>query len=218
MNPDYIFQIGQIYRKTQQDEEETSCFSDGKSHWVGNYKNFKNNIKAHLRREQHGRCVFCRRIIDESQCASTIEHILPKSKYPQFETYPENLVLSCHDCNNKKGERVPLIEDLCSIDLSCYPPESDLFIIIYPYQDKYEEHIDVPEDTCIATPITEKGKNTIQFYKLNRERLVIMRKADLEKREGTYRSLILRLCEAPEEDKENIIKDLQYAIENRNNI
>lgn len=218
MHPDYIFPIGQIYNKNQQDISETTRFADGKSHWEGNYKKFKKNIREHLKREQRGRCVFCRRLIDESQCASTIEHILPKSKYPQFETYPENLVLSCHACNNKKGERVPLIEDLCSIDLPCYPQEAESFIIIYPYQDKYEEHIDIPEDTCIASSMTEKGENTIQFYKLNRERLVSMRKSDLKKREGTYRSLILRLCEATEEEKENIIKDLQYAIEKRNNI
>ncbi len=180
MNPDYIFPIGQIYRKTQQEEEETSRFSDGKSHWVGNYENFKKNIKAHLRREQCGRCVFCRRIIDESQCPATIEHLLPKAIYPQFETLPENLVLSCFSCNSQKREKIPLIDSMQSVNLENYPQSASDFTIVYPYKDNYEDHIDIEEKTCLAFKKSAKGEKTISLYNLNRERLVSARKSDLE--------------------------------------
>ncbi|MCJ8347605.1 hypothetical protein MJH12_18865 [bacterium] len=52
-------------------------------------------------------CPFC--TIGE---ANTIEHYLPKSKYPELAVIPNNLIASCKNCNpGKKGSRVAVSID-----------------------------------------------------------------------------------------------------------
>jgi len=46
-------------------------------------------------------CPFC----GLSQVA-TLDHYLPKSKYPQFSVLPSNLVPACQDCNSGKGAKI----------------------------------------------------------------------------------------------------------------
>jgi hypothetical protein len=38
--------------------------------------------------------------------ATTLDHYLPKSRYPQFSVTPDNLVPACKDCQGKKGRHV----------------------------------------------------------------------------------------------------------------
>lgn len=40
--------------------------------------------------------------------ASTLDHYLPKSKYPQFSVFPSNLVPACHECNFGKRNDVAI--------------------------------------------------------------------------------------------------------------
>jgi 5-methylcytosine-specific restriction endonuclease McrA len=51
---------------------------------------------------EFGKCPLC----GEFQ-ASTLDHYLPKAKYPALAVAPANLVPSCKDCNHKKRERAP---------------------------------------------------------------------------------------------------------------
>jgi len=39
-----------------------------------------------------------------SMGTGTLDHLLPKAKYPQFSILSINLVPACHTCNNKRGE------------------------------------------------------------------------------------------------------------------
>lgn len=48
-----------------------------------------------------GRCPFC-----AMGHASTLDHYLPKTKYPQLSVVPVNLVPSCKDCNTGKSTAV----------------------------------------------------------------------------------------------------------------
>lgn len=50
-----------------------------------------------LSRAPLGRCPFC-----GIGHASTLDHYLPKTKYPQLSVVPNNLVPSCKDCNTEK--------------------------------------------------------------------------------------------------------------------
>jgi hypothetical protein len=47
------------------------------------------------------RCPFCG--ISES---STLDHYLPKERYPEFSVFPKNLVPSCAVCNTRKRDRI----------------------------------------------------------------------------------------------------------------
>lgn len=50
----------------------------------------------------HGICPFC----DHSP-VSTLDHILPKARYPALVVTPDNLVGSCRDCNWEKSAKAP---------------------------------------------------------------------------------------------------------------
>lgn len=53
-------------------------------------------------------CPYCDRHEIETNGVS-IDHFLPKSKYPLFSIYPKNLVMACPVCNERiKGDRIEL--------------------------------------------------------------------------------------------------------------
>jgi 5-methylcytosine-specific restriction endonuclease McrA len=54
-----------------------------------------------LKRTSVARCPFCG--ISES---STLDHYLPKERYPEFSVFPKNLVPSCAVCNTRKRDRI----------------------------------------------------------------------------------------------------------------
>ncbi len=54
-----------------------------------------------LKRIEVARCPFCG--ISES---STLDHYLPKERYPEFSVFPKNLVPSCAVCNTRKRDRI----------------------------------------------------------------------------------------------------------------
>lgn len=57
---------------------------------------------------QSGFCAYCDKKMDINKCnthdAPTIDHILPKSKYPQLQHDPKNMVCACRECNNNKAD------------------------------------------------------------------------------------------------------------------
>ena len=53
-----------------------------------------------------GRCPYC-----GIGVASTIDHYLPKSRYPYLSITPDNLVPACKDCQDNKGAYLPLNYD-----------------------------------------------------------------------------------------------------------
>jgi 5-methylcytosine-specific restriction endonuclease McrA len=59
-----------------------------------------------------GKCVFCDRAT-----ATTLDHYLPKSDYPEFSVYPPNLLPCCADCNLRK---LATYRDGAAVFLHCY--------------------------------------------------------------------------------------------------
>lgn len=59
----------------------------------------KKSIKDIQKPHQKNKCPYCR--IDT---ANTIDHYLPKDKFPEFAFLPINLIPCCSTCNSKKGE------------------------------------------------------------------------------------------------------------------
>lgn len=68
------------------------------SHMVEGSKNARNIYDTLLSQAPFSRCPFCG--IGQ---VSTLDHYLPKAKYPQFSVLPSNLVPSCKDCNTRKN-------------------------------------------------------------------------------------------------------------------
>jgi hypothetical protein len=54
---------------------------------------------AVLQRAFHARCPYC-----DSGQATTLDHYLPRSWFPEFSILSTNLVPACHPCNTKRGD------------------------------------------------------------------------------------------------------------------
>ncbi|GKS88659.1 hypothetical protein [Acidovorax sp. SUPP2539] len=67
-----------------------------------------------LKRIIVARCPFCG--LSES---STLDHYLPKEKYPEFSIFPRNLVPSCGVCNTRKKDRI--LEDGTDVRMFLHP-------------------------------------------------------------------------------------------------
>lgn len=120
-----------------------------------------------------------------------------KKKYPQFEFLPQNLAYCCTRCNFGKGEGVTLSNPLQDRTQQLYPDNSAGFNIVNPYYDNFEDHINFIDDVIIvAENNSDKGNETIKFYKLYRPELAEERAFELRlDQEGVSHQLLARLTE-----------------------
>jgi hypothetical protein len=56
-------------------------------------------------------CFYCKKKVKEGNAyaknAKHIDHVYPKSLFPELEHFPLNQVVSCGDCNRRKGNMIP---------------------------------------------------------------------------------------------------------------
>ncbi|WP_313241550.1 HNH endonuclease [Stutzerimonas kunmingensis] len=101
----------------------------------------RQEIRQHYRGEQRLTCSYCRNpISSRSASGASIEHIIPKSQYPQFIFEPKNLCLICPDCNEIKRKKDSL-NFLERNNVKRYPRVSRSFKIVHPHYDVYSDHI-----------------------------------------------------------------------------
>ncbi|CAD5379365.1 hypothetical protein OF001_U530002 [Pseudomonas sp. OF001] len=97
------------------------------SHMVGKTKPARIIYDSLLSQAPLGRCPLC-----GFGHASTLDHYLPKSKFPQFSILPLNLIPSCKDCNTGKGtitgqrQKLSATPDLSGTVLPCLTTNSAL--------------------------------------------------------------------------------------------
>ncbi len=70
--------------------------SIGKGNWLQDYQ------------EKNNRRITCAVCDGSMNHGVTVEHFLPKSRYPALSVHPYNLLPTCNKCNNGKGEKYPL--------------------------------------------------------------------------------------------------------------
>ena len=115
-------------------------------------------IREAVNSEAHGKCIYCEEKILSSQFGD-VDHICPKSIYPQFYATWTNLGLSCSKCNNAKRDKDGFID----------PFSEDPSIHLYflgPMVNYYHGSI--------------KGSLTVRGIKLNRGALLEKRTKALE--------------------------------------
>ncbi|MBN8567991.1 MAG: hypothetical protein J0M18_00040 [Ignavibacteria bacterium] len=129
------------------------------------YKPFKDKIKKYLVTKQKRRCGFCRIRLSRGTQYGTLEHIVGKDEYPDFTFNSLNLVYCCQVCNTAKSVKNTLV----NANVVQLPTNSNDYSIINPYYDDYLQHIDFIDDIIIKVKNNSvKGKNTIDFYELDR--------------------------------------------------
>lgn len=110
------------------------------------------------------RCPICDCSFAYSQV--TLDHILPKSKYPIYSIIPINLVPICYNCNMKKGQVVPkdvlhpYFHSFCvfdyltiSVNTNCKEPQKSRILLDYSKSSSEDE----------------KFKASIELYKLRQK-------------------------------------------------
>ncbi|PLX69006.1 MAG: hypothetical protein C0603_04790 [Denitrovibrio sp.] len=112
------------------------------AHMVGGSKPARAIYDSLLSRAPLGRCPFC-----GMGHASTLDHYLPKTKYPQLSVVPLNLVPSCKDCNTGKSTAVATTAESQSL---------------HPYYD-HEYFID---EQWLYAEVIQTKPATIRFFVL----------------------------------------------------
>ncbi len=144
------------------DEDSTKQVT---SYWSDEeIKDLKMEIKDHYKVIQKFICVYCNKKFPVKHSAVwDIEHIVARENAPQFMFTPENLCVSCKDCNGPKGKQ----KILDYIPKKEYPTEPEKYIIFHPHFDVYEEHIAIYLDN-VYSPKSPKGQKTIEMCDLLR--------------------------------------------------
>lgn len=172
VRPEYIFRIGVTYAKTVADNAEIVSDDVANKKWKDAYKTFKPRIRNHLKVQQNGRCAFCRCRVNVGGSFPNLEHLISKSDYSQFKTLPENLVYCCWLCNKSKKKKNTINNPVANKAQQIFPTVSNGFVIVNPYHDDYQTHIDfIDEVIVIKNGTSIKGANTIEFYELARPEL-----------------------------------------------
>ena len=172
---------------------------------AGKYDNPVN--KEALRQSTSGKCMYCESKIEHNSYAQ-VEHIKPKSKFPELEFTWENLGYCCQICNTEKGVKYD----------STLP-------FINPYNEDPEEHIVFLGFLVYPKHGSERGGYTIKELQLNRAGLVDIRKERVDKliimikaafhtsNESLRRQAIVELIKEAEKDKEYsaMVKSVLFA-------
>ena len=119
-------------------------------------------IKDHYIAEQKYTCAYCNReVVTANKALWDAEHIVPKDTAPRYMFIPQNLAISCRDCNIAKRTK-----EIRTTARQKFPNESKHYTIVHPHFDDYELHIRWIGDIC--APISVKGAETLIVCDLTR--------------------------------------------------
>ncbi|GAB2698715.1 hypothetical protein GCM10011495_32760 [Hymenobacter frigidus] len=119
-------------------------------------------VKLALVDETNGKCAYCESKVTHVY-PGDIEHIIPKSKFPDLAFDWENLTFSCSICNNLKSDY--------------YDPT---YPVVNPYFDIISRHITSSGSLIIHMPGSERGELTHVLLQLNRGDLIERREEALQ--------------------------------------
>jgi len=136
--------------------------------------NIKNKIRIELETIQDNYCAFCGLDLRLAYKVQR-EHIAPQYLYSNYIFEPENIVLACNYCNEKKGRKNTVINDTGNY-------ATTTFNILHPHRDNFNEYLacDFRKNELVFTivgPEPIKTQNTINCVGLADTHLVTQRGA-----------------------------------------
>lgn len=156
-----------------------------------------NEIKEELKLETDNKCIYCESSIPHVD-SGEIEHIKPKSKFPNLTFEWENLTFACSVCNKKK---LDYYDEQCPI--------------LNPYQDDISQYLIALGSMIAVHPqdILKRGEITRRRLSLNRPELVEKRTEKLEMLEN----LLIRYKEENNNSLKEILKNeiIEYSGANK---
>ena len=133
----------------------------------------KRKIKDHYMLKTDEQCCYCRKnFTGEFRFVIDIEHVLPKSKYPNLIFELVNLSVSCKRCNMYvKREDITFLIDPVGVvnQLS----DAGQYLFSHPNLDDYFQHMNYlaqiinNKKSVKYIPLTDKGNYTYTYFKLD---------------------------------------------------
>lgn len=131
--------------------------------WDSNDLNaIRSRIKQFYLQSQQFKCCYCRRenVVQHGR-AWDVEHVISRTANAAFMFEPENLAVSCIDCNGAKSDTNILARPRVR-----FPRKSGAYTIVHPHFDNWEEHFFF--GGVVYAPLTAKGAETLKVCKLYR--------------------------------------------------
>lgn len=157
-----------IYSQADQlliSQKEASTQFNHESWSDNDISELKNRIKKHYIKIQKNTCPYCRQSLRSNNGRVwDIEHIIPRIISIHFMFTPENLCISCIECNGKKHEN----DVRTGKGIKRLPKKSKGYKIIHPHFDNYTKHILLIKAGFFYIARTDKGEFTIETCGLNR--------------------------------------------------
>lgn len=131
------------------------------------------SIVAALKRDAARKCMYCEGIMGDVSYGA-VEHIKPKSRFPDLALEWSNLGYCCTVCNTKKGD---------------YWTDEEDMRFLNPYDDVISDFIDFAGPVVVAKGYSDRGDNTIRELKFaTREDLTFSRIRQMQALDNILRS------------------------------
>ena len=125
---------------------------------------FSKSIREKVEAGANKLCEYCLSPLEFSPDPFSIEHIFPLFLGGTNDL--ENLALSCQGCNGSKSIKTEAFDLVSQTISSFYNPRKDV----------WSEHFVWNEDFTEIIGLTAKGRVTVKTLKLNRQRVINLRK------------------------------------------
>ena len=125
---------------------------------------FSKSIREKIENRANKLCEYCLSPLEFSPDPFSIEHIFPLAKGGTNNL--ENLALACQGCNGSKSTKTEAFDLVSQTISSFYNPRKDI----------WREHFMWNEDFTEIIGITAKGRVTVKVLKLNRQRVINLRR------------------------------------------
>jgi len=137
---------------------------------VSNLPKLPTYLREQVRKRANYLCEYCHTSERWQYVRFTIDHIVPALEGGGKDL--ENLALACFHCNRRKSNNQAAKDPETSAVVSIFNPRAQL----------WSEHFTWSADGLLVIPRTANGRATVGLLQLNRERIVEIRRADVEVR------------------------------------
>ncbi|MBE9031038.1 HNH endonuclease [filamentous cyanobacterium LEGE 11480] len=124
-------------------------------------------VRAQVSQRANGLCEYCHASEQWQYVRFTIEHVVPISQGGADRL--DNLAFACFHCNRQKSNRMMAVEPEALMEVPLFSPRRQI----------WQEHFIWGSDLVTLVGLTATGRATIAALKMNRERILSIRAADV---------------------------------------
>lgn len=130
-------------------------------------RKFSAFIQTQVRQRANRLCEYCHTNERWQYVYFTIDHVIPVTENGSNSI--DNLALACFFCNRRKSGKQRAVD----------PESSGETFIFNPRTNNWAEHFIWSADGLQIIPLTDIGRATVELLKFNRERVLLIREADV---------------------------------------